>query len=272
MLRLMRHLTERAYVAMLAGKRGERLNNAVLQMALRARGYGNTGDLETTGEAAFIARLARHPIDLCIDVGANCGEYSQALLRAGAAAIIAFEPHPATFQELAVLERRNPERLFAVNLGLADAEGELELLWGSNSQLASFSEEVLAIGYVGACNINRTTVRVTTLDAFMADAGRHHTEREITLLKIDTEGFEYEVLAGARATLARRPRFVQIEFNHHQLFRGHTVYAIAKFLTGYTVHQILPGNRGLRSLAPDDPLGNFFGYANFVFARPDVLI
>lgn len=113
---------------------------------------------------------------------------------------------------------------------------------------------------------------VTTLDDFLdGAAGRTFAHREITLLKIDTEGFEYEVLKGAQRTLReRRPRFVQIEFNHHQLFRGHTFYSISRQLAGYTAWQIRPRTRGLAPVAPDDPLVNIFGYANFVFIRPDV--
>ncbi len=271
MLRFLRRVAQDAYVATLAGPRGQRLNTAVLQMSLRARGYGNFGGIEETGEAAFIARMGGQPVELCIDVGANHGEYSQALLKNTGATVIAFEPHPQTYRALSALQSRYPDRLLAVNEGIADVEGRLELHWGSNSQLASFSSEVLAIGYVGACNVNRCETPVTTLDAFFAGPGRRFGGLDITLLKIDTEGFEYEVLRGARRTLAqRRPKFVQIEFNHHQLFRGHTLYSMSRLLEGYTAHQILPGNRGLRRVAPDDPLGNVFDYANFVFVRPGV--
>jgi FkbM family methyltransferase len=271
MLRMLRRLTEDAYVAALGGRRGQRLNNAVLRMALQARGYGGVGSLEETGELHFINRLGRHAVGLCLDVGANRGDYARALLDRTSATVIAFEPHPATFLALAALEDGYAGRLTAVNKGVAQANGNLDLLFGENSQLASFSQEVLAIDYVGQCNVNRCPVEVTTIDSFLAAQDQHFADKEITLLKIDTEGFEYEVLAGARETIARRhPQFVQIEFNHHQLFRGHTLYEISRLLPGYAMHQIVPGSRGLRDIRPDDPLSNVFGYANFVFSRPEV--
>jgi FkbM family methyltransferase len=269
-LRFLRRVAENAYVHALSGPQGQRVNTAVLRMALHARGYGYGGRIEATGEAAFIDRLA-DCTGLCVDVGANRGEYSEALLRKTRATVIAFEPHPETFKTLASLEARYPGRAVCVNRGVADVAGELELHWGENSELASFSTEVLSIGYVGACNVHRTVVPVTTVDEFFAGEGRRFDGTPLTLLKVDTEGFEDEVLRGARETLEhRRPKFVQIEFNRHQLLRGQTLYSIAKHLEGYRPHQILHGARGLHAVAADDPLSNFFDYANFVFVRPDV--
>ncbi|MEJ0036293.1 MAG: FkbM family methyltransferase [Gammaproteobacteria bacterium] len=270
-LNRLRRLTSDAYVKVFGGARTRRLNEVVLDMALRARGFGNSGSIDKTGEASFIALLARGPVDVCLDVGANCGEYSEALLEKASATVIAFEPLPQTYANLIGLEARYPRRLIAVNKGVGDVEGHLDLHWGDNSQLASFSKEVLAIEYVGACNVRSTSVPVTTLDCYFAGEGQAFANREITLLKIDTEGFEYEVLMGARRTLGeRRPRFVQIEFNHHQLLRGHTLYSISRLLPDYRVYQILPGNRGLFAVRAEDPLTNTFGYANFVLVRPDV--
>ena len=272
-LNTLRRLTSDAYVKVFAGARTRRLNELVLDMALRARGFGNSGSIQVTGEASFVALLARGPVDLCLDIGANRGEYSEALLLSTPATVIAFEPLPQTYADLSTLEARFPRRFFAVNKGVGDVEGQLDLHWGENSQLASFSKEVLAIGYVGACNTRSTSVPVTTVDDYFAAEGRAFANRDITLLKIDTEGFEYEVLQGAQRTIAqRRPRFVQFEFNHHQLLRGHTLYSMSRLLPDYRVHQILPGNRGLLAVKPEDPVANTFGYANFVLIRPDVTI
>ena len=272
MLRFLRRVTESAYARALSGPQGQRVNTAVLRMALHARGYGYGGRIEATGEAAFIDRLAAHA-GVCVDIGANRGEYSEALLRKTRATVVAFEPHPETFKALAPLQARYPGRFVAVNRGVADVAGELELRWGDNSELASFSAEVLSIGYVGACNVHRTAVPVTTVDEFFAGEGRRFDGLELTLLKVDTEGFEDEVLRGARQTLERRrPKFVQIEFNRHQLLRGHTLYSIAKHLETYRPYQILHGTRGMHAVAADDPFSNFFDYANFVFVRPDVRV
>jgi FkbM family methyltransferase len=238
-------------------------------MALRAHGYGNTGSIENSGESCFLQRLRRERVGLCLDVGANRGEYTEQLLQlCPQAQVIAFEPQPSVFNELEALARRYRGRLHAENVGVGANDGELDIYWGENSELASFSPEVLAIGYVGRCNVNRSRVPVTTLDHYFAGPGRHWADRPITLLKIDTEGFEYEVLAGAQQTLrARPPQYVQIEFNAHQLYRNQTLYSLSRLLPDYTPYQMLPRSGGLRIAAADDPCSNLFLYSNFVFIR-----
>src|SRR3981081_2663609 len=101
-------------------------------------------------------------------------------------------------------------------------------------------------------------VEVTTLDSYFAGAVDVH-RGEIDLLKIDTEGYEYEVLAGAADTLKRlRPKFVQIEYNWHQLFRKQSLHAIASLLTGYVAYQLLPYGSGLSRVDVRSPEANIY--------------
>ena len=250
------------------------MNNRVLHMALRARGYNNCGDLRSSGEALLLERVARDDPRLCIDVGANVGGYSRALLERTGARVIAFEPLPRAFASLQGLARSHPERLIAVNRGVGDFSGELEIFHGAaDSEWASFSREVNAIDYVGAANRNALKVPVTTLDDYLATEGREYLAAGIDLLKIDTEGYEYEVLRGARNTLSGiRPRFIQIEFNWHQLFRGQSLHSLAALLPGYQAFQLLPYGAGLSSVDTRRPESNIYHYSNFVFAREDVRI
>ena len=53
----------------------------------------------------------------------------------------------------------------------------------------------------------------------------------IDFIKIDTEGFEYEVLCGAQKTIKNyRPKFIQIEFNWHQLFTNNSLIDFSKVI------------------------------------------
>ena len=48
---------------------------------------------------------------------------------------------------------------------------------------------------------------------------------KIDLIKIDTEGFELEVLKGAEKTIKKlKPTYIQIEYNWHHLFKNINLY------------------------------------------------
>lgn len=103
------------------------------------------------------------------------------------------------------------------------------------------------------------------MDKFLAIAD------EIDLIRIDVEGLEWDVLLGAEATLEKmRPKFIQIEFNLHQLFVGRSILQFSKLLTGYKLMQLLPYRAGLVQRDPKDSLVNIFAYSNYVFVRNDV--
>ena len=88
-----------------------------------------------------------------------------------------------------------------------------------------------------------TTVEIEcrTLDAIVAERGLNR----IDLVKIDVEGFEHEVLRGARDTLARfRPKLI-VEW-HNAFFDGRpeaarALYDLLTETLGYSLHRIEPG-------------------------------
>jgi FkbM family methyltransferase len=136
-------------------------------------------------EMGFLLHLLR-PGDLFLDVGANIGSYT--VLAAGVckARAIAFEPDPDTARML----RRN----IAINRLSALADVQEAALGGVHGQIA-FT--------VGLDTMNRVArpddkcaqvVRIRRLDD-IPDAA------EPTLIKLDVEGFEGQVLSGASRVL-----------------------------------------------------------------------
>jgi FkbM family methyltransferase len=246
-------------------------NDWLFQLAIRGKGYNHAGPVAVTGEAAFMKLLAQFDPSLCIDVGANRGHYSEALLTLTNTKIIAFEPLPKAFESLRALQERFPSRVEVVNKGVGNLNCELDLHYGAeDSELASFSEEVNGIDYVREENQNVIKVPVTTLDSFFSEQD-YASIKHIDLMKIDTEGYEYEVLCGATETLARiRPRFIQIEYNWHQLFKNQSLFSISKLLDNYDVYQLLPENGGMSKVDARLPQNNVYQYSNFVFVRADI--
>jgi FkbM family methyltransferase len=254
------------YARLFARPSTQAINDALFYLALRGQGYNNGSDLESSGEGRFIRRLAGDDPLVCIDVGANVGGYSEALLTLTSARVIAFEPLPLAFAAVRQLGERFPGRLTAVNLGVGDTSAVVDLHYGSgDSEHASFSAEVDEIEFVS--NPNTMPVQMTTLDRYFDE----HEVPQIDLIKIDTEGYEHEVLVGARGTIERyRPRFIQIEYNLHQLIRMHSLLSLSKLLPGYRPFRVLPHGSGLHEIDPTQPQSNTYCYSNVVFVRNDL--
>lgn len=137
-----------------------------------------------TDELLDVKRLLPH-VDVVLDVGANEGQTALAFAAAfREARIYAFEPIPATFSTLEAATK-NEARITCFEMALGSTEGEatirLRAKSGHNSLL-----------HVAEPGPGAVTVTVTTGDSW---ASAHGVDR-VDLLKIDTEGFEVEVLTG----------------------------------------------------------------------------
>jgi FkbM family methyltransferase len=144
---------------------------------------------------------------IVIDVGANIGQSALAFARTLNAPIIhAFEPGPATYSQL----QRATARIRDITLNycaLGAATGQQEFYENTHPDMSSFLE----LGASGWGVVNqRRHVDVTTLDRYCEQRGINR----IDLLKTDTQGYDLEVLKGARQLLSKRAvRLILIEIN-----------------------------------------------------------
>ena len=69
--------------------------------------------------------------DICFDIGANIGKYSELLIHETNSQIIAFEPLPKAFDELQVMEKKFFSRFKAYNFAIGDKNCNLDLNFGS---------------------------------------------------------------------------------------------------------------------------------------------
>lgn len=165
--------------------------------------------LDPFRDVATLARQWSRPIEIIFDVGANDGDTSAQLAqRFPPAQIHAFEPNPDTFRKLS---RRFPvsPRIQPHALALGPHTETRELNIFDDGKLCSLRADTpFALEY-GKQSV-QIPVSCTSVDTFCARNGI----ARIDLLKIDTEGFDADVLLGAESMLARKAiGFVYCEFN-----------------------------------------------------------
>jgi len=258
------------YIYIFGRKKMQFLNNIVFSLALNAKGYKNYGSFKQTGEKNFINKINKD-LMFCIDIGANVGKYTKLLLTETKSKIISFEPLPLAFKDLQKIEQDYTDRLKVYNYAIGEKDETLELNYSNEkSEKASFLENLNQLSFYDFKNNQKIKTKVYCLDTFFSN-NPNLLSKNIDLLKIDTEGFEFEVLKGAKKILEQNPpKYIQIEFNWHQLFKGQTIYNFSKFLYQYDLYQILPYGNDLIKINPNRPESNIFHLTNFVYIRKDI--
>jgi FkbM family methyltransferase len=139
--------------------------------------------------------------DTVIDVGANIGQFAVTAHCANPdARIFCFEPLAGCFARLRGLAQDYP-RLTVFDHALGAEQGQFEINVASNtgsSSILDFTDLQLET-YPDVSVVGKETIRVEVLDK-VATPGMTQGR---TLLKMDVQGFELEVLKGAEATLAK---------------------------------------------------------------------
>ena len=165
--------------------------------------------------------LSRQRISLVLDVGANSGQYGRELRELGyRGRIVSFEPLAAAFGELQRSVRGDPA-WETRNFALGDAPGRTEINVAANSYSSSLLGMLPA--HLAAAPhsryVGREAIEVRTLDAIFPSLAR---PEDRVHLKIDTQGFEKRVLAGAGASLASIAT-LQMELSLVRLYEGESL-------------------------------------------------
>ena len=142
-------------------------------------------------------------IGTVFDVGANDGQTVRAFRRAfPESRVYSFEPDPGSFERLAAATAGLP-RVELRNVALGRTAGSAKMFRFKFDQTNSLlpkargaEQYVFDAEYL--TGVGETLVQVISLDAFCAQQGI----AKIDLLKIDTQGYELEVLGGARRLLS----------------------------------------------------------------------
>ena len=176
-----------------------------LRTALRSTCYADY----KTAHLDLLPQGTLRTLRTVVDVGANVGDWSQALLVcAPVGQLVALEPNPAVFKTLAARLRVFPNaRCLNVAAGACKTTLPLHSTAGSQcSSLLTPKSEMVSV-YGNAMEVTeKVEVPVEQLDDLLEEFA------EVSLLKIDVQGYEREVLKGATATL-NKTNWLLVEAN-----------------------------------------------------------
>src|SRR5690606_21116863 len=142
------------------------------------------------------------------DIGANIGEISLRFAQLyPQARVYGSEPHPNTFKKLRTNQALNPfNNLQFFNLGLGALQTEVyfeERMIGNPGMNRVTSEP----------NKSTLTIPITNLDSFVQE----NNLANVSVIKMDIEGYEHELLKGAKYTLSSQRPLLFIELDNSNL-------------------------------------------------------
>lgn len=198
------------------------------------------------------------PGDTVIDIGANIGAHTLHLARcvSPAGKVIAFEPTAYAYNKLRQNIALNPllagliqaEQIMLVDSEDTQVKPRLYSSWQIHNAVASAHPKH------GGRLMDTTGARNTTLDRYIAV----HKPGAISLIKMDVDGHECQVLRGARELLRRDKPILLMEIMPYGLEEaGASLDELLGILSvhGYRLYEldrraVLPGNSNLRQKIP----------------------
>lgn len=170
-----------------------------------------TGDYDED-EIAFISRFIA-PDSFVLDVGASFGFYAMSFATSGkdrGVEVIAVEPLPANLAVLRenVSENKLTDVVKVVPVALGASKQTIQIV---PSEAGGAGNAIPSTSLGSAVDKNGIDVPMETLDGF--DLPRWTTKARCSLVKMDIEGSEMNLLAGARAFLQRHRPIIFGEFN-----------------------------------------------------------
>ncbi len=188
-------------------------------------------DPKINGEYALMrwcmAAAPASPALAHFDIGSNLGDWSAellALLPAGDHVVHAFEPVPEQFEGIKgrFRDAAAAGKLTAHQLAIADRAGttSFTLSGGVAGTSAIVNEDAAIPG-------ETISVALDTLDQFV----EHRKIGAIGLVKVDTEGNDFNVMAGAKQLLMDgRIAVLQFEYNWRWVAFGHMLHSVFKLV------------------------------------------
>lgn len=161
----------------------------------------------------------KNGINTILDVGANTGQYAKSLRSWGwRGKIVSFEPLGSAHAALCDAAEGDRDWVVAPRCAIGSARTRTQINVSANSVSSSLADmlEAHVEAAPGSAYLGKEEVEVIPLDSLIDDLCKPD---ETFFLKIDTQGYEEEVLAGATRVLDRCGA-VQLELSLKPLYSG----------------------------------------------------
>jgi FkbM family methyltransferase len=262
------NLLYKTYTTLFARKSLQPFNKLLFNLSLRGLGVLNYQNSKLSGEHYLINKLLKnYSIDTLFDVGANVGNYTKDFHQNFPdCQIYCFEPHPKTFSKL-IQNLPKSDKLNLFNIGFSDVSCQsviYDYKHNAGSSHASLYEDVIKTLHHE--EVDKFSIELATIDDFVSQSNIS----KISMLKIDTEGNEMKVLAGAQKTLqANIIDIIHIEFNEMNVISQVFMKNFVDLLTNYNLYRLLPN--GLIKVNYVRPVEfEIFAYQNIIAFRKDI--
>jgi len=194
-----------------------------LVAAARGAGYeiARTNPIYRTA-ARLVTMMTYNGVDAVVDVGANIGRFGTALRQAGyKGEILSFEPLSEAYGVLEKKSRTDPKwHAFQSAIGAENGEAEINIAGNSESRSLLPMLDMHLRNAPESQYRGKERVKVSTLDSALEKV---LSKESRILLKIDTQGYEHHVIAGAKSLL-RQVCLIECELSLAPLYEGQYLF------------------------------------------------
>lgn len=192
------------------------INNLLRKVGYQIKLYPDR-DLKTRQIA-----LKSFGINKILDIGANTGQYAMEIRNHGyKGEIVSFEPLSGAYKQLEK-EAQNDPLWITRNMAIGNEDGDISINISKNSQSSSILEMLPSHlqSAPESVYINTEQVFIKKLDSIFYD---FYKEGDYILLKIDTQGYEKNVIDGAEISLSKITG-IKLEMSLMPLYKGEMLF------------------------------------------------
>ena len=196
----------------------------IIKKFLRSTGYDILRYNPSSSQKCQLEHaLRKHKIDLVLDIGANVGQFAKGLREVGYNdRIVSFEPLIDAHRILSQAARSTKGWEVHERCAIGDRNGSIQINVSGNS-VSSSMLPMLKSHSDAAPNSVFTKTEMTSIYTLDSLAKRYMNAKSKTLIKIDTQGYEWQVLDGA-SEITKKAEGIMIELSIIPLYSGQRLW------------------------------------------------